>query len=89
MKQEESLEGVTMSYWRCEVSGRQGGGNPDEEKGGRERGEHEDLPCAGARVRVAGLQIRGCSWSFSLKLLQENVKSGACSALPTGQVWLP
>ena len=88
VKRDGTLEGVTVSSWRCEVSGRQGGGSPDEEKGGRERGEHEDLPCAGARVQVAGLQIRGCSWSFSLKLLQENVKPGGFSALPEAQVWL-
>lgn len=33
-----------MSYWRCEVSGRRGGGDPDGDEAGRERGEHKDLP---------------------------------------------
>lgn len=88
VKREGSLEVVTMSSWRFAVNGRQGGGNPDRKKGGREWGEVEDLPCARARVQEARLQIRGYSWSFSLKLLQENVKFGGFSSLSTGQVCL-
>lgn len=79
VKRERSLEVVTMSSWRFAVNGRQGGGNPDRKKGGREWGEVEDLPCARARVQEARLKITGCSWSFSFKLLQENVKSGGLS----------
>lgn len=44
--------------------------------------------CVPAHVQVAGLQIRGCSWSFSLELLQENVNHDGISSLSAVQVWL-
>ena len=63
---EGSLEVVTVSSWRCEVNGRQGGGNPDEEKAGREQGESEDLPYPRARVQAARLRSEAVAGNLAL-----------------------